>query len=327
MLDILLQRVPGWIKKKHIAIIMGGPSQERENSLRSGEQVRKALKNLQCQHTTFDFTPDIFEDLKRKNIDLVFLATHGVPGEDGSIQGGLDAIGIPYTGAGVQGSVMTINKLVSKSYLNQFGIETAPWVPINKQNPIEITVQQCSIQLGFPCVIKPVLGGSSIGVRLCKNKMELRTSLEHLYPIHRELFAEKYIEGREVSVSVLEDSRSLPFCLPILELGNRTLFYDKESKREDGSVDFLVPAKLPQELAERCYQITKNIHHYLLLRDFSRSDFIIQEDQKIVYLESNSIPGMTNLSDLPAQAKAQGMVFEEVVLNVLMSLMRRHYEP
>jgi D-alanine-D-alanine ligase len=160
-------------------------------------------------------------------------------------------------------------------------------------------------------------------VRLCQNVTELRSSLELLLKDHDELFAEKYIEGRELTVSVLEDTRLKPYCLPILELTPKNLFYDFESKWEDGKIDFLVPAELEPSVQMSILNASIKIHKTLKQRDVSRSDFILDKNNQLYYLETNSVPGYTQLSDLPAQARAHGMSFEEVVLSILLTTLQR----
>lgn len=323
MLDILRKRIPEELSKMKIAVVMGGSSDEKDFSYRSGHEVINALTNLNLNCESIDLDSNVLSNIKDKNIELVFLATHGVPGEDGRIQGGLDQMGIPYTSAGVEGSVLAINKIVSKSLLCKCGIQTPDWEMIDAQDSIEDNAQYLTKSLGFPMIIKPTTGGSSIGVRLCQNVTELRTSLELLLKEHKEIFAEKFIEGRELTVSVLEDSRSKPYCLPILEVALKNLFYDYESKWVDGIVDFHVPAKLDSKLENALIDQSIKIHKLLKQRDVSRSDFILGKKNEIFYLETNSIPGLTQLSDLPAQARAHGMMFEEAALAILLGALRR----
>ncbi len=323
MLDILRKRIPDDLSKLKIAVVMGGSSDEKDFSYRSGTEVINACINLNLNCESIDLDENVLTNIQDKNIDLVFLATHGVPGEDGVIQGGLDQMGIAYTSAGVEGSVLAINKLVSKSFLSKCGIKTPAWEMIQAQDSIENTAQHLTKSLGFPMILKPTCGGSSIGVRLCLNVTELRTALELLLKEHSEIFAETFIKGRELTVSVLEDSRSKPYCLPVLEVALKNLFYDYESKWVDGIVDFHVPAKLDGSIESEIVEQSIKIHKLLKQRDVSRSDFILDANNALYYLETNSIPGLTQLSDLPAQARAHGMMFEEAVLAILLGALRR----
>jgi D-alanine-D-alanine ligase len=323
MIDILRKRIPQALLDKNLAVMMGGHSSERDFSLRSGLEVTKALDNLGLNNISIELDENSINSLVQKGIDFVFLATHGVPGEDGVIQGALEQMGVLYTSAGVEGSVLALDKLASKALLEKEGILTPQWEKIDVNAPFEESVQMLMSTIGFPLIVKPPKGGSSIGVRLCQNVTELRSSLEQLSSEHSELFAEKYIQGRELTVSVLEDTRLKPYCLPILELSPKNLFYDYESKWEDGKIDFLVPAKLESQIEKELLEVSLKIHKHLKQRDVSRSDFILSEDNQIYYLETNSIPGYTQLSDLPAQAKAHGMSFEEVVLSILLTALQR----
>lgn len=318
MFEAIIKRLPEPLKCLNIAVIMGGPSPECNVSIMSGRRVMSALNNLGLKPLALEFDNHLVKKLLENKIDLVFLATHGAPGEDGSLQGLLDTLEIPYTGAGVAGSACALNKVASKTILAHEGMTTPKFHLIDKNASREDSVRELTAELGFPMVIKPVDGGSSLGVRLVKTIVELRTSLELLLPEYPQLFAEQYIDGRELTASVIEDSNGKATTLPILELEPRHLFYDYECKVEEGKTDFIIPAQLDIDIRSKIDHWSKRIHELLNLRDFSRSDFILDETGTLYYLETNSIPGLTHLSDLPAQAKAAGMVFEELVSSIIM---------
>ena len=319
----LQKRVPELLRYQPIAVIMGGDSLEHDFSLRSGKHIESALKQLGLNTTALQYDEQLQGLLDSLKINLCVLATHGVPGEDGKLQGYLESIGRHYSGASVAGSALAMNKLVAKTMLQSHGIKTPKFMWIDPQRSLETTAASIAKTLGFPVVLKPTFGGSSIGVRLVKDLIELRTSLEDLSGQYHHLFAEKFIEGRELTVSVLEDFKGRAYTLPIMELESANLFYDYESKWSGQSMNFVVPAKLEESLESALKEKTKLIHQVLMQRDHSRSDFILGEDGEIYYLETNSIPGLTENSDLPAQAKASGMTFEEVVLSILMGPYRR----
>lgn len=324
MLEATLRRLPEALRREPVAVVMGGPSPEREVSLRSGQRVLQSLRKLGFKASPLEADLSLAQHLVAHKFHLAFLATHGCPGEDGSIQGLLEGMGISYTGAGVAGSVLALNKLAAKALLQPQGMLTPTWSAIDQRQPAENLVGQLGASLGFPLIVKPTYGGSSLGVRLCSDKAELRAALDHLMPEHRDLFAEKYVAGRELTVSVLEDARGVPYALPVLELQPRRLFYDYESKIDEGGIDFVLPAPLTPELDAEVVRLALEAHRRLEQRDFSRSDFILDADNRLQYLETNSIPGLTELSDLPAQALAKGMAFEEVVAGVLLGAWRRH---
>lgn len=319
----LLRRIPEtWFDLKW-GVLMGGPSPERAFSLRSGERVCRTLKDLGLPHVALDCHMDLAQNLKSEQVDLCFLATHGCPGEDGQIQGLLEHLGLHYSGARVSGSSLAINKLASKSMLAHRSIPTPPWLEIDRNLASEAIARTLAEGLGFPLLIKPIYGGSSLGIRLVHNLMECRTALEQLLPEHHHLFAEKHIEGREFTVSVMEDSRGHPFTLPIMELDPQNLFYDYDAKWNADKKDFIVPAELPKDLETSLKEMALEAHRHLEMRDLSRSDFMVDGEGQPHYLETNSIPGFTENSDLPAQAQAAGLTFEEVVVNILWGPWRR----
>ena len=324
MLEVLIRRIPTELLQTPIAVIMGGTSQEREFSYRSGLRVQKALKTLGFKVFPLEYDATLQSQLEQHELQLCFLATHGVPGEDGKLQGYLESVGRHYSSASVSGCALSINKLASKSLMASSSIRTPDWMSILPEMAIEDSVKLMAQRLGFPLIIKPVFGGSSIGVRLVNDILECRTALENLLKDHHHLFAEQYIKGRELTVSILEDSKGRPYALPIMELEPKSLFYDYECKLHSGKKDFTVPAILNEQQYSEISKISLDIHRILMLRDVSRSDFILSEQGEIFVLETNAIPGLTENSDLPAQAKAYGLSFEEVVLSILMGPWRRY---
>ena len=323
LLETILKRIPEGLRGTSVAVISGGVSLERDISIRSGQRVGRALEALGFQVLALEYDAQLQRHLEMSGIKLCCLATHGVPGEDGKLQGYLESVGCFYSGASVVGSALSMNKLATKALLASEGISTPPWCRIRREDSIEDTVRHLSVQLGFPLVLKPTFGGSSIGVRLVHDRAECRMALEDLMNDHHHLFAEKYIRGRECVVSYLEDIHCRPFALPIMEVEPKNLFYDYECKVASGKKDFVVPAVLEASIEKRLLDWGRRAHEVLYMRDMSRSDFMLSENGEIHYLETNSIPGMTDNSDLPAQAKAGGMAFEELVLAMVMGPWRR----
>jgi D-alanine-D-alanine ligase len=250
------------------------------------------------------------------------MATHGSPGEDGRVQSALDDMGLFYTGAGLEGCVLSMNKWSSKAMMQSCGVHTPKWMMLDRTLSLEDHVQQCAQTLGYPLVLKPTTGGSSIGVRLARDLIECRTALATM-ATDAQIMAEQCIQGREVTVSILEDDNGRPFVLPIMELEPQNLFYDYETKLSLDKKDFSVPANLTQEAEHQLKQWSLQCHRQLMMRDCSRSDFMIDQDGDLYYLETNAIPGLTENSDLPAQASAAGLAFEEVVLLMLKGAWRR----
>jgi D-alanine-D-alanine ligase len=323
MMEALLKRIPEDLKSMPIAVIMGGESIEKDFSLRSGKNIEKALVCLGLKAIPLQYDSSLQSALEKNDIQICLLATHGVPGEDGKLQGYLDHIGLCYSGASVAGSALAMNKLASKSLLKSAGYQTPSFRWINPKGPSEKTAHELATELKFPMVLKPTFGGSSIGIRLVHDLIELRTSLEELSDQYDDLFAETFVSGREFTVSVLEDSKGRAYALPVMELRSANLFYDYEAKWSGQSMDCLVPARLEESLQKQLTEQALEIHQRLMQRDHSRSDFMLSESGELNYLETNSIPGLTENSDLPAQARAAGLTFEEVVLSILMGPYRR----
>jgi len=324
MMQALARRVPAALKRLPLAVIMGGESIERDFSLRSGKHLESAYKLLGLNVFPLHYDSTLQVNLEAEGIKVCVLATHGVPGEDGKLQGYLESIGCFYSGASVAGSALAMNKCSAKTLLAAHGIKTPTWRWVDPQAPLEQTATCLAVELGFPLVLKPTFGGSSIGIRLVHDLIELRTALEELSMQHHHLFAEAYIAGREFTVSILEDHKGRAYPLPIMELEPKNLFYDYESKWSGTSMDYRVPATLEPFLEKKILEQTTLIHRVLMQRDHSRSDFILGKDGELYYLETNSIPGLTENSDLPAQASAAGMTFEEVALSILMGPYRRY---
>ena len=323
MMEALLKRIPDDLMSMPIGVIMGGESIEKDFSLRSGKNIAAALQRMKLKVIPLQYNASLQTELEKHQVKLCLLATHGVPGEDGELQGYLSHAGVYYSGASIAGSAMAMNKLAAKSLLKSMGFKTPDYRWINPEDPMEKTAHDLAVELKFPLVLKPTFGGSSIGIRLVKDLIELRTALSDLSGQYHDLFAEVFITGREFTVSVLEDKNARSYTLPVMELRSANLFYDYEAKWSGQSMDCRVPADIDSALQKMLIHQALLIHQLLKQRDHSRSDFIESESGELYYLETNSIPGLTENSDLPAQARAAGMTFEEVVLSILMGPYRR----
>lgn len=291
-----------------VTVLMGGISREREISLRSGKRVVEALKKLGYDVTPLDVKEDFFEkiDILKKS-DVVFIALHGAFGEDGCIQAILETLGVKYTGSGVLASSLCFDKLFTYKVLR--GI-----VPIPKYKIVR-KVEESPV--GYPCVIKPRNEGSSIGVHICDNDEEYRKALEKELKTYREMIVEEYLKGRELTVSIIETAKGFE-VLPILELKPKRRFYDFVAKYTPGMTEFILPAPLSKEEEERVKEIALKAFEETGCRGFGRVDGILK-DGEFFFLEINTIPGLTELSDMPASAKAKGMSFEELIDIILKS--------
>jgi len=287
---------------------MGGLSREREISLRSGRRVVEALRKLGHDVVPLDVKEDFFEKISiLKRSDVVFIALHGTFGEDGRIQAILDMLGVRYTGSGVLASSICFDKLFTYKVLK--GI-----VPIPEYKVVKEVGES---PMGYPCVIKPRREGSSIGVHICDDEREYKEKLKKELEVHKEMIVEEYIKGRELTVSILETENGFE-VLPILELKPKRRFYDYVAKYTPGMTEFVLPAPLSVEEEKRVKEVAVRAFEETGCRGFGRVDGILK-DGEFYFLEINTIPGLTELSDMPASAKAKGMSFEELVDTILRS--------
>ena len=280
-----------------VVVLMGGTSSEKEISLRSGINVADSLRLSGYEVTQID--PE-FQELPAQ-IDFVYIALHGEGGEDGQIQSKLDNLGIPYSGSGVISSVLAFDKLLTKKVLCLYGIPTANFCLLNSEKDLEKIAS-------FPAVIKPALEGSSIGVEIVDNKEQAVTAYRKLKDKFSHLFAETFISGKEITVSIVGDK-----VLPILELRPKNRFYDFEAKYTKGMTDFILPAELSKTEELLVKEIAKKSYDAIGCRGAARVDMIIDTNKGPFVLELNTSPGMTETSDLPAQAKADGIEFDQLL--------------
>jgi len=284
-----------------IGVLYGGWSSEREISILSGKRVTAALKSRGYEVVEIDVDRDVPEVLSKGEIDIAFVMLHGKPGEDGTIQGLLETMDIPYTGSGVLASSLAINKIIAKKVFQFSGIPTPEF---------KYPVRDDEIPLEFPYLIKPVAEGSSVGMTIVREKEQHEKAVSVACE-YGDCFAEKYINGKEITIGILGD-----LALPILELVPKKEFYDYEAKYTKGMTEFIIPARLDDEMTKRSKEMALKAHRTLGCCDFSRVDFVVDDNNAYV-LEVNTIPGMTDLSDVPAEAKAMGIEYDELVERIL----------
>lgn len=297
----------------HVAVLMGGPSAEREVSLVTGAGVANALESLGHRVTRIDLGRDVAQKLAEAAPDVVFNALHGTPGEDGSVQGMLDLMGLKYTHSGLATSVIAIDKQLTKLLLVPHGIPM----------PGGRIVKSASLHEGDPIprpyVLKPVNEGSSVGVAI------VTAGGNYGDPIGRdvagpwqefdELLAEPFIRGRELTTAVLGAE-----ALGVTELKPKSGFYDFDAKYTDGMTEHVYPAQIPDEIAQACERIALEAHRLLGCKGCSRADFRWDDEQGVeglFLLEVNTQPGMTPLSLVPEQARHRGMSYPELVQRIV----------
>lgn len=296
-----------------IAVLCGGMSNEREVSLRSGKNVYESLKRLGYKNAEMvDVDRNIAEKLKELQIEVGYNALHGKYGEDGCIQGLLEILGIEYTGCGVFSSSACMNKEYTKNILKNYDIPLIKSVLV-KQGEGENLKEKVK-GLKYPLMLKPVSEGSSIGMY----KVETEAELENLYnkslECKQDVMIEEFIVGVCATVGVL-DNEGTTFATEILEFRTKTEWYDYEAKYTEGLTQFVLPAELPEDMTKKVKEIAIKAHNACACNGLSRVDFLITDIPYV--LEVNTSPGMTDLSDLPAQAKAMGISYDELVLIIL----------
>lgn len=303
--------------KTKIGVLMGGPSSEAEVSRRSGKNVFKALQNLGYKNSELiEVDENIANTLKDKGIELVYNAMHGKYGEDGCIQGMLEVMGLPYTGCGVMSSAVCMNKEYTKNILKGAGIPLINSVLVRKGEDYKEKIKG----LKYPFMLKPVSEGSSIGMYKVNTPEEMEECFKKSAQCGQDVMVEEYLEGISTTVGVLEDKKAEGglFATEILEFRTKTEWYDYEAKYTAGMTEFILPAQLSEEMTKKVKEIAIKAFKACDCAGVSRVDFLVTKDTPYV-LEINTSPGMTDLSDLPAQSAAMGIDYDSLVQIILNS--------
>lgn len=302
-----------------VAVLLGGRSPEREVSLNSGEEVFQALLRLGFKACKIDARANLAADLLRERPDVVFIALHGVYGEDGTVQGLLELLDIPYTGSGVLASAIAMDKVVTKRLLVQAGLPTASFEVAYAQDapvrPLEDLATDMLARMGGQAVFKVPKGGSSIGVYLAHNASEAAQALDDCMKQGREVLVEEYLPGAEVTVPVLGNDRC--HVLPLVEIVPKNESYDYESKYAPGGSQHLIPPRLSATMQEEIAGLAMAVYNLLGCAGFARVDLRMDREGKPRILEVNTIPGLTSTSLVPDSARAAGIDFEELILHIL----------
>lgn len=309
--------------KLRVLVLAGGPSSEHEVSLRTAGMILKYLDRKKYRPSLAVITKDkkwrfhpekkllkLGEAMGRltpTRYDFVFIATHGPFGEDGRIQALLEWAGLPYSGSGVVSSAMAMDKEISNRLYEAHGLPVPRFVVAKKHDKLG------RAKIGFPFVVKPVSGGSSVGVSIVKNQKELKHALTLAFQEDERVMFQKYIKGRELTCAVLEDRNGKPFALPPTEIIPKgAAFFDYEAKYKVGGSLEVTPARLPKAKTKELQALALKAHQLLGCRGMSRSDFILK-GSKFYILETNTIPGMTETSLLPQAAKVMGINFLDLL--------------
>jgi len=299
-----------------ICIVYGGTSREREISLKSGMSILKALSTQKNVHA-YDFDGD-YEKLCTivKNVDIVFNSLHGGEGENGTIQLFFENNNIKFTGSGSIASKKAMNKHIAKKLCDKHNIQTPNWIYLDKR----LDLERLDIFNNKSIVIKPSNEGSSIGLSIIKDfnlknikKInELNLAVEKCYQVSDALLIEEYIDGRELTASILGGK-----VLPILEIKPKNIFYDYECKYTKGRSEYIVPARISNNIELRIKEYAFKIFNILGCRHYGRVDFRLSTDNKIYFLELNTLPGFTNISLFPKSAMEENITYENLLLNII----------
>jgi D-alanine-D-alanine ligase len=306
-----------------IGVLMGGQSSEREVSLRTGDAVHRALCRRGYDAVTIDVGPTLSKELQDQKIALAFLALHGPGGEDGSIQGFLETMGIPYTGSGVQASAVGMHKVTTKTVLAAHGIPVPAGLVIKRGQKVSRAHALRSAKLRWPVVVKPASEGSTIGVTIVKKPAQWNQALAEAHRYDREAMVEAYIPGHEVTVSLLGRKDDMPLVLPAVEIVAPNGFYDYSAKYEKGKTRYLCPAPLASALTKQIHNLALRTYDVLGCSGAARVDFRVSPRGRPYVLEINTAPGMTETSLLPMAAAQAGIGYEELTERILESAIAR----
>ncbi len=358
------------MKRLRVAVLMGGPSPERDISLQTGGQIVNALDPGRYQVLPVEITQDgrwlprpdlkpladgnagtrergnanpgsaliqdpgsriqdralaIDQAVVRDEVDVAFIAMHGPYGEDGTVQGLLELLGIAYTGSGVLASALAMDKLRSRQLFEWHRIPVPAYLSVTGADWGDRghVQQQTAQHLGYPCVVKPNAVGSSIGVSLVRTPPALDSAVDAAFAYGPIVLIEEYVDGTEITCGIVDDPHTgRPAALPLIEIIPHAEFYDYQAKYASGGSDHVIPARVSDEVARRAQTLALRAYQALGCEGMSRVDMIVR-DKDIVVLEVNTIPGMTSTSLLPDAAKAAGIEFPELLDRIIRAALRR----
>jgi D-alanine-D-alanine ligase len=306
------------MKTINLALLYGGVSSEREVSLKSGNEVFNALDKTKYNIFRYDTKTDIKKLVNdTEKIDAALIILHGPFGEDGTIQGLLDLLNIPYQCAGVMGNAIAMNKLVSKKLYLQAGIPTPDYIALRSNKNIDLNLIRT--KLGFPespLVIKPVCAGSSVGMSIVKKEKELSSAINKAFDHDDIVLIEAYIKGVELTCGVLGNKEVK--ALPVIEIvpNDKYEFFNYEAKYITGATNEICPARVDEKITKQVQELSIKAHETLFLKGYSRTDLILLDKgnkKELFVLETNTIPGMTATSLYPQQAKVAGYSFSDLL--------------
>ena len=298
-----------------VAVVMGGASAEREVSIETGRCVMNALASLGHSAQSLDFDARFVDALREIRPDVVFNALHGTGGEDGTIQGVLNWLGVPYTGSDLTSCALAMDKHIAKKLLAAEGLPTPAWDTFDLSGG---TLPLLPGSLNLPLVVKPRASGSSAGVTIVRTHEEWTRAMIDVAPRTTQIVAEEYVGGREFSVGVLGEE-----ALPIVEIVAGDELYSYDAKYKPGGSRHLVPAPIDDDLAARLQMLALSMHRLIGLRDYSRTDVMVTKEGRPYILEINALPGLTTLSLFPDEARVAGIGFDSLIERLIQSALGR----
>ncbi|MFJ7186055.1 D-alanine--D-alanine ligase [Lysinibacillus xylanilyticus] len=292
-----------------VGVIMGGVSSEKQVSIMTGEEMIAHLDKSKYEVVAIKLDEDNTSELMEKvrDIDIALLALHGKFGEDGTIQGVLETMGVPYTGSGILSSSICMDKNISKKILRYEGIETPDWLCLSSNEELQFDELD---KMGYPLVVKPNSGGSSVGVKIVYDKDALLTSIAEVFKWDSEIIIEKYIKGEEITCSILDGE-----LLPIISIRHTALFFDYKAKYEDAATIEEV-VELSPAIHERVAEAAKACYSALKCSVYARIDMMIKDGIPYV-MEVNTLPGMTKNSLLPKSASSAGITYTQLLDRII----------
>lgn len=291
-----------------VAVLMGGMSAEREISLLSGNAVLNALLSKGVNAHALDVHENIVSELDAGDFKRVFIVLHGRGGEDGTMQGLLEVMKLPYTGSGVMGSSIAMDKLKTKQIWLAMGLPTPDFCILESEQDCADAIKK----LALPLIIKPVLEGSSIGMSKVESEEELVPAWQSAQQCGGTVIAERWIEGDEYTAAILDDQ-----VLPMIKLKTTHKFYDYNAKYEADDTQYICPCGLPDEQESGYAELTRQAFDAVNASSWGRVDFIVDGNNQPWLIEVNTVPGMTGHSLVPMAAKQSGMSFDELVMRIL----------
>jgi len=291
-----------------VAVLMGGVSAEREISLKSGNAVLKGLQAKAVDAHGIDANPNNIDQLKAQGFDRAFIVLHGRWGEDGIVQGALQSIGLPYTGSGVLGCALAMDKVRSKQIWQAKNLPTARYRVLRSENDLDGLIDE----LGLPLFLKPAREGSSVGIGKVSESQDLLEVYRQAAAIGDDVLAEQFISGAELTVSILKGQ-----ALPIIRMSTDNEFYDYEAKYQSDDTQYFCPAGLTDQQESAIRELALRAFEALGCDGWGRVDVMLDEEANPLLLEANTVPGMTDHSLVPMAAKTAGINFEDLLIEIL----------